>query len=201
MITNGLKLEGELEKLIIATHNKGKLKEFKKIFEGVYEVYSLPYNGYDAEVEETGETYYENALLKAKAVCDNTGELTLADDSGLSVTALNGEPGLYSARYGGENTTQSEKNKILFEKLKGVKDRSAKFVCCLVLYGKNGVVAVGSGEVEGEIIFEERGNEGFGYDPIFFSAELQKTFGEASDEEKNSVSHRARAIKDLLSKL
>lgn len=190
-----------MEKLIIATHNKGKLKEFEKIFNGVYEVHSLPFNGYDAEVEETGETYYENALLKAKAVYDNTGELTLADDSGLSVTALNGEPGLYSARYGGEDTPQSEKNKMIFERLNGVEDKSAKFVCCLVLYGKNGVVAVGNGEVNGEIIFEERGDEGFGYDPIFFSNELQKTFGEASEEEKNSVSHRARAIKDLLAKL
>ena len=190
-----------MQKLIIATHNKGKLKEFAKMFGGLYEICSLPYGGYNDEVEETGETYYENALLKAKAVYENTGELALADDSGLSVTALNGEPGLYSARYGGEKTTQHEKHQMIFDRLNGVEDRSAKFVCCLVLYGEKGVVAVGNGEVHGEIIFEERGDMGFGYDPIFFSAELQKTFGEATDEEKNSVSHRARAINDLLNKL
>lgn len=190
-----------MQKLIIATHNKGKFKEFEKMFSSLYEVCALPYNGYDGDVEETGETYYENALLKAKAVYDNTGELCIADDSGLSVTALNGEPGLYSARYGGEDTPQSVKNQMILQRLSDKKDRSAKFVCCLVLYGKGGVVAVGNGEVNGEILFEERGGGGFGYDPLFYSTELKKSFGEASQEEKNSVSHRARAIKDLLSKL
>lgn len=190
-----------MQKLIIATHNKGKFKEFEKMFSSIYEVCALPYNGYDGDVEETGETYFENALLKAKAVYDNTGELCIADDSGLSVTALNGEPGLYSARYGGENTPQSVKNQMILQRLSDKQDRSAKFVCCLVLYGKDGVVAVGNGEVKGEILFEERGNGGFGYDPLFYSTELKKSFGEASQEEKNSVSHRARAIKDLLGKL
>jgi XTP/dITP diphosphohydrolase len=190
-----------MQKLIIATHNKGKFNEFKELFKNDYEVCALPYNGYDADVEETGSSYYENALIKAKAVFDSTGELCIADDSGLSVTALNGEPGLYSARYGGENTPQSVKNALIFERLKDKEDRSAKFVCCLVLYGKNGVVAVGNGEVEGQILFEERGSGGFGYDPIFFSSELNKSFGEASSEEKAKVSHRARAIKDLMKKL
>ena len=190
-----------MQKLIIATHNKGKLKEFQKLFENKFEVYSLPYNGYDAEVEETGTTYYENALIKAKAVYENTGELCIADDSGLSVTALNGEPGVYSARYGGENSTQKQKNALIFQRLKDKTDRSAKFVCCLVMYGNGGEIAVGTGEVLGEILHEECGEGGFGYDPIFFSSELGKSFGEATDEEKNSVSHRARAIQDLLSKL
>ena len=102
-----------MQKLIIATHNKGKLKEFKKMFESRYEVYSLPYNGYDGDVEETGSTYLENALLKAKAVFEATGVTCIADDSGLSVTALNGEPGLYSARYGGEETPQRVKNQMI----------------------------------------------------------------------------------------
>lgn len=190
-----------MQKLIIATHNKGKLKEFKKMFKGRFDVYSLPYNGYDVEVEETGSTYYENALLKAKTVYENVGELCIADDSGLSVTALNGEPGLYSARYGGEETPQVVKNQMIIDRLADKTDRSAKFVCCLVLYGKDGVMAVGNGEVPGEILFCEEGSGGFGYDPIFYSIELKKSFGNASEEEKNSVSHRARAIQDLLLKI
>ena len=190
-----------MQKLIVATHNKGKLREFEELFKDRYEVCALPYNGYDADVEETGNSYYENALIKAKAVFDATGELCLADDSGLSVTALNGEPGLYSARYGGENAPQSVKNAIIIERLNGLADRSARFVCCLVLYGKQGVIAVGNGEVQGEILFEEKGSGGFGYDPIFLSTELNKSFGEASSEEKAQVSHRARAISDLMKRL
>jgi XTP/dITP diphosphohydrolase len=190
-----------MQKLIIATHNKGKFKEFSELFKNEYDVCALPYNGFDVEVEETGSSYYENATLKAKAVFDGTGELCLADDSGLSVDSLNGEPGLYSARYGGEDTPQSVKNALILERLSGAKNRKAKFVCCLVLYGKNGVVAFGEGEVQGEILFEERGSGGFGYDPIFFSSELNKSFGEASSEEKSQVSHRARAINDLMKKL
>ena len=190
-----------MQKLIIATHNKGKFKEFFELFKNDYEVCSLPYNGFDADVEETGSSYYENALIKAKAVFDATGELCLADDSGLSVNALNGEPGLYSARYGGKDTPQSVKNALIIERLNGIEDRSAKFICCLVLYGRGGVVAFGEGEAWGEILFEEIGSGGFGYDPIFFSSELNKSFGEASSEEKAQVSHRARAIKDLMKKL
>lgn len=190
-----------MEKLIIATHNKGKLKEFEKMFNNLYEVYSLPYNGFDGDVEETGETYFENALLKAKFIYQNTGVTCIADDSGLCVNALNGEPGLYSARYGGENTPQKEKNKMIIDRLADKSDRSASFICCLVLYGKDGVIAVGNGEVKGKILFEEVGEGGFGYDPIFYSDELQKSFGVATDEEKNAVSHRGRAIADLIEKL
>ena len=187
-----------MKKIIIATHNKGKLKEFEQIFKGRFEVCALPYNGFDGEAEETGTTFYENALLKAKYVYENTGELTIADDSGLCVNALNGAPGIYSARYGGENASQKDKNKILIEALADKTDRSAKFVCSLVLYGKNGVVATGTGEVKGSILFAEDGNGGFGYDPIFYANELGKSFGTATEDEKNSVSHRARAIQDLL---
>ena len=187
-----------MKKIIIATHNKGKLKEFEQIFKGRFEVCALPYNGFDGEAEETGTTFYENALLKAKYVYENTGELTIADDSGLCVNALNGAPGIYSARYGGENASQKDKNKILIEALADKTDRSAKFVCSLVLYGKNGVVATGTGEVKGSILFAEDGNGGFGYDPIFYADELGKSFGTATEDEKNSVSHRARAIQDLL---
>ena len=187
-----------MKKIIIATHNKGKVKEFEQIFKGRFEVCALPYNGFDGEAEETGTTFYENALLKAKYVYENTGELTIADDSGLCVNALNGAPGIYSARYGGENASQKDKNKMLIEALADKTDRSAKFVCSLVLYGKNGVVATGTGEVKGSILFAEDGNGGFGYDPIFYADELGKSFGTATEDEKNSVSHRARAIQDLL---
>ena len=187
-----------MKKIIIATHNKGKLKEFEQIFKGRFEVCSLPYNGFDGEAQETGSTFYENALLKAKFVYENTGELTIADDSGLCVNALNGAPGIYSARYGGEKATQIQKNQMIINELADKNDRSAKFVCSLVLYGENGVVATGVGEVEGSILFSEDGNGGFGYDPIFYCTELNKSFGVASESEKNSVSHRARAIKNLL---
>ncbi len=187
-----------MKKLIIATHNKGKLKEFEQIFKDKFEVCSLPYNGFDGEAEETGSTFYENALLKAKYVYENTGVLALADDSGLCVSALNGAPGVYSARYGGKDLTQSKKNKMIIDEMADKTDRSAKFVCSLVLYGENGVEASGSGEVKGRILFTEDGNGGFGYDPIFYCDEIEKSFGAASEQEKNSVSHRARAIKDLL---
>lgn len=190
-----------MKDLIIATHNKGKFKEFKKMFGKLYNVCALPYNGWDGEAEESGTNYYENALLKAKYVYDNTGVLCLADDSGLCVNALNGEPGLYSARYGGEETPQTVKNQMIIDRLSDKSDRSAKFVCCLVLYDKNGVVAVGNGEVKGSILYKEEGEGGFGYDPIFFCDDLNKSFGVATNEEKNLVSHRGRAIEDLLQKL
>jgi XTP/dITP diphosphohydrolase len=190
-----------MQKLIIATHNKGKLKEFQKLFENKFEVYSLPYNGYDAEVEETGTTYYENALIKAKAVYENTGELCIADDSGLSVTALNGEPGVYSARYGGENATQKQKNALIFQRLKDKTDRSAKFVCCMVYYSQDGEIITATGETKGKILEKEQGSNGFGYDPLFFSDDLQMSLGVASSEAKNTISHRFRALQALRGKL
>ena len=194
-----IKTNGEImKKLLIATHNAGKLKEFTKLFENKFEVLSLPYNGFDGEAEETGSTFFENALLKAKYVHDNTGEMVLADDSGLCVNALNGEPGIYSARYGGENSTQEQKNSLLLSKLKPFDDRSAKFVCSLVLYGNGKVLASGYGETLGSILHEIKGSGGFGYDSLFFSDDLKMSFGECTDEQKNTVSHRSRAIKDLI---
>ena len=190
-----------MQKLIIATHNKGKLKEFEQMFGGLFEVYSLPYNGFDQDIEETGETFYENALLKAKFVHEHTGEITVADDSGLCVNALNGEPGLFSARYGGENSTQDYKNSLLLSRLSDKDDRSAKFVCSLLMFGEQGVIASGYGETSGRILFKAEGEGGFGYDPLFFSDDLNKSFGVATAEEKNSVSHRSRAIKNLLENL
>lgn len=189
-----------MEKIIIATHNAGKAEEFKKLLGNKFEIYTLPYGGYDGQAEENGATFYENALIKAKDVYDNTGITALADDSGLCVNALGGAPGVYSARYGG-NCTQDEKNSLLINELQPFSDKSAKFVCSLVLYGKNGVIASGYGETLGEILPQKDGDGGFGYDGIFYSYDLKKSFGKASDEEKNSVSHRARALRDLISKL
>lgn len=187
-------------KIIVATHNKGKLAEFEKIFKGIFEVHSLLYNGYDGEIEETGKTFYENALLKAKDAYEHTGEICIADDSGLCVAALNGDPGVYSARYGGD-CDQKTKNAMIINRLKNCSDRSAKFVCNLVMYGKNGVIAEGHGEVDGLILEREEGENGFGYDGIFFCKDLKKSFGTATDSEKNSVSHRNRAVKNLLENL
>ena len=186
-----------MKKLLIATHNAGKLKEFAKLFENKFEVLSLPYNGFDGEAEETGKTFYENALLKAKFVHDNTGELVLADDSGLCVNVLNGEPGIYSARYGGENSTQAQKNSLLLSRLEQHSDRCAKFVCSLVLYGNGRVLASGYGETLGLILQQAKGEGGFGYDPLFVPEGYDRTFAQMSAEEKNAISHRGRAVRKL----
>ena len=122
----------------------------------------------------------------------------MADDSGLCVNALNGEPGIYSARYGGENSTQAQKNSLLLSRLEKYSDRSAKFVCSLVLYGNGRVLASGYGETMGLILQQAKGEGGFGYDPLFFSDDLKMSFGECTAEQKNGVSHRSRAIKDLI---
>jgi len=189
-----------MEKLLIATGNKGKLNEFKALLGDRYEVVGLPYNGYSGDVEETGGTFYENALIKAKDAYEHTGITSLADDSGLCVTALNDRPGVFSARYLG-NVSQKEKNFGIINELKDKNDRSARFVSVLVVYSAEGVIAEAEGEVKGQILFEERGENGFGYDSIFYSDELGKSFGEATDEEKNKVSHRGRAAGIIAGKL
>ena len=182
--------------LILATRNQGKVRELRDpLARFGFDVQSLPVDF--PEIEENGTTFYENALIKAKAVSDALGVSALADDSGLMVDALNGEPGIYSARYAGDGIDEHN-NQLLLKNMQGVADRSAKFVCSLVLYGKEGVIASGYGETEGSILFAEDGKGGFGYDPLFFSNDLGKSFGVASEEEKNGVSHRFRAIQDLL---
>ena len=189
-----------MKKIVIASNNKGKIREFRQILSS-YEVLSLADCNINVDVEETGKTFEENALIKAKAIYEIIKVPVISDDSGLVVDALGGEPGVYSARYAGEEHNDEANNALLLKNLEDKTDRSAKFVCCVVMYGNGGEIAVGTGEVLGEILHEECGEGGFGYDPIFFSSELGKSFGEATDEEKNSVSHRARAIQDLLSKL
>ncbi len=183
-----------VQKIVAATGNAHKLKEIREILAG-YEVISAAEAGFFGEVEETGATFYENALLKAEEVSKATGFPALADDSGLCVEALGGAPGVLSARYSGGG--DADNRKLLLKNLEGVTDRRAAFVCCLVLRYPDGRTVSAEGRVKGEILLKARGENGFGYDSLFFAEELQKSFGEASSEEKNAVSHRGRALKKL----
>ena len=188
-----------MKKIVIASNNKGKIREFIQILSD-YEVLSLADCTINVDVEETGTTFEENALIKAKAIYGIIGVPVISDDSGLVVDALNGEPGVYSARYAGEEHNDDANNALLLKNLQNKTDRSAKFVSSVVYY--DGVrTGVGKGEVHGVILHEKQGTSGFGYDPLFFSTELNKSFGLATAEEKNSVSHRYRAICDLVRQL
>ena len=189
----------ERKTLVLASGNKGKIAEIGEMLPE-FSVIGYKDAGLDFEIEETGATFYENALIKAKAVSEALGLPALADDSGLCVNALSGAPGIFSARFAGDGNDEHNIDKLLKE-LDGVKDRSAKFVCSLVLYYPDGKTISAEGETNGEILFERAGKNGFGYDPIFYSADLKKSLGEASSKEKNSVSHRSRALKHLKEKL
>jgi len=188
-------------KVLLATKNKGKIKDFEKLTEEMdLEVVTI-LDGLDIpDVVEDGETFEENSRKKAKEIAEYTNIITVSDDSGLCVDALDGGPGVYSARFGGENATDSEKNQKMLELLKDVKkeNRKAHFVSVVSIALPNGEIHSFRGEIEGEILFEARGNNGFGYNPIFYSYELGKSFGEAEDEERKSVSHRARAFRKLI---
>ena len=188
-------------KVFLATKNKGKIKDFEKLTEGMdLEVVTILDGPDIPDVVEDGETFEENSRKKAKEIADYTNIVTISDDSGLCVDALDGGPGVYSARFGGENATDSEKNKKMLELLKDVKkeNRKAHFVSVVSIAFPSGEIHSFRGEIEGEILFEARGNNGFGYNPIFYSYELGKSFGEADDEERKSVSHRARAFRKLI---
>lgn len=189
----------ERKTLVLASGNKGKIAEIGEMLPE-FSVIGYKDAGLDFEIEETGATFYENALIKAKAVSEALGLPAFADDSGLCVNALSGAPGIFSARFAGDGNDEHNIDKLLKE-LDGVKDRSAKFVCSLVLYYPDGKIISAEGETNGEILFERAGKNGFGYDPIFYSADLKKSLGEASSKEKNSVSHRSRALKNLKEKL
>lgn len=189
----------ERKTLVLASGNKGKIAEIGEMLPE-FSVIGYKDAGLDFEIEETGATFYENALIKAKAVSEALGLPALADDSGLCVNALGGAPGIFSARFAGDGNDEHNIDKLLKE-LDGVKDRLAKFVCSLVLYYPDGKIISAEGETNGEILFERAGKNGFGYDPIFYSADLKKSLGEASSKEKNSVSHRSRALKNLKEKL
>ncbi len=186
--------------IIIASGNSYKVAEFKKILGHTFDnVISMAEAGFTGDVDETGETLFENALLKAKTVSAYLKKPVLADDTGLIAVALKNEPGVRSARYAGDHDDAKNRKKLI-KNLKNL-DKSAYFSCVLVLYYPDGNYIVAEGKTTGQILDEERGQNGFGYDSIFFSDELQKTFAEATANEKNSVSHRGRAVANLLEKL
>lgn len=184
--------------IAIATNNPNKLREIRAILGGFFdEALSLSDLGIDIDIEETGTTLTENALIKARTIRDLTGLPALADDSGLMVDALGGAPGVYSARYAGEEHDDKKNNALLLKNLEG-KPRDAKFCSVIALSYPDGRELTAEGSVRGVILEEERGTGGFGYDPLFFSPELGKTFAEATPEQKNSVSHRSRALRAML---
>lgn len=187
-------------KLVIATRNKDKIIEIKEIFEGnSFELISLSEFPQAPEVEETGETLLENALLKAESAAKTTGLPAIADDTGLFVDALNGEPGVRSSRYAGENVSYQENRNLLLKNLDNAHgaDRRARFETIAVFVDESGHITA-KGEVEGLITNEQRGNNGFGYDPIFQSVYSEKTFGELTRKEKKAFSHRGKAFQKLL---
>lgn len=186
-------------KIVLASGNKHKIKEIAQMLPE-FEVVGYKDLGFDFEIEENGKTFYENALIKAKAVCEKLSIPALADDSGICVEALNGEPGIYSARYAGDGD-DNHNNELLLKNMQGVADRRAKFVCCMVLYKPNGEIITATGETEGEVLNELQGENGFGYDPLFYSYDLKKCLGIATAEEKNTISHRFRAVNALKDKL
>ena len=186
---------------ILASNNNGKLREMKAILaETGAEVVSQREAGADFEAEETGTTFEENALIKARAACQALGEPAIADDSGLCVDALGGAPGVYSARYGGCKTDH-ERVALLLKNLGDEKDREAKFVSCIACVFPNGDVLTARGECLGTITTAPRGDGGFGYDPVFELPGTGKTMAQLTEEEKNAVSHRGRALKAFQEKL
>ncbi len=187
-------------KLILASNNKSKLKEFKSLVEKLdVEVIGQRDAGYELDVEETGTTFEENAYLKAKALCDASGCIAFADDSGLAVDALNGEPGIYSARYGlGHDASDEDRYNYLLDKLKDIDDRTAKFVCCICCVFPDGRMITTRGELHGQILRAPRGDNGFGYDPVFNPDGTDKTNAELTAEEKNAISHRGKALREFI---
>ena len=189
-------------KFILATHNPGKLREMSDILSHLgVEVVSPADMGITVEVEETGTTFAENAMLKAKAICAASGLPAIADDSGLCVDALNGAPGVYSARYGGEGLDDTGRYRLLLENMRGQMPRTAKFVSVITCCFPNGDVISARGECPGTIAFAPMGEGGFGYDPVFFVPTLKKTFAQLTAEEKNAISHRGKALEAFQVKL
>jgi XTP/dITP diphosphohydrolase len=189
-------------RIVVATRNPGKLREIRAILADL-PAELVPVSDFDVdEVEETGETFEENAELKARAVAAATGHLAIADDSGLEVPALGGEPGVRSSRYSAEGTDAAN-NELLRRRIRerGLDRPEARFVCVAVLASPEGVLERARGEVTGEILESPRGENGFGYDPVFHSRELGRSFAEASSVEKESVSHRGRAFRELAAAL
>ncbi len=186
--------------IIIATSNEGKAKEFKDLFASYgYEIKTLLDFPEIGDVPETGNTFAENAFQKASAISKELNTIVLADDSGLEVDALNGKPGIYSARFAGEHGNDVKNNEKLLAALEGLplEERTANFHCSLVMVGPDKEALHVEGEVSGQILEEEKGQHGFGYDPLFYLPELDRTMAELPSEQKNKISHRAQAIEKL----
>lgn len=180
------------------------MEEVRMIMAGLKaEIISLKQAGIKADIEENGNSFEENAIIKAKAVMEMTGQIVLADDSGLEVDYLNKEPGIYSARYAGENTPYSIKNQMIIDRLKGVAEekRTARFVCVIAAAFPDGSVITKRGTMEGRIGYQEKGEYGFGYDPIFYIPEYQCTSAQLTPEQKNKLSHRGKALRRMKEKL
>ena len=189
-------------KFILATHNPGKLREMSDILSHLgVEVVSPADVGITVEVEETGTTFAENAMLKAKAICAASGLPAIADDSGLCVDALNGGPGVYSARYGGEGLDDKGRYTLLLNSMRGQTTRAAHFACAIACAFPDGKTLTSEGRCDGAIAFAPLGEGGFGYDPVFLVPEKGKTFGQLTAEEKSAISHRGKALRDFSAKL
>lgn len=192
------------KRIIFATGNEGKMREIRMILEDLgVPVLSMKEAGISADIEENGKSFAENAAIKAKAIMEMTGEIVMADDSGLEIDYLDGAPGIYSARFMGEDTSYDIKNKALIDKLAGVPDekRTARFVCAIACALPDGQILESRGTMEGIIGYEVKGENGFGYDPIFYLPECGCTSAEISPEKKNELSHRGKALRAMKEKL
>ena len=192
------------KKIIFATGNQGKLEEIRVILgEPDLEIISMKEAGIEADIEETGTTFEENAVIKATTIAKKTDEIVMADDSGLEIDYLNREPGVYSARYAGEDTPYSVKNQMLLDRLKGVEKekRTARFVCVIAAALPDGSVITTRGTIEGYIGYEPAGENGFGYDPIFYVPEYECSTAQLTMEQKNELSHRGKALRAMKEKL
>lgn len=190
--------------IVFATGNQGKMREIRKILGDMdVEILSMKEAGIATDIIENGTTFEENAIIKAKAVAKETGHIVLADDSGLEIDYLNKEPGIYSARYLGEDTSYDIKNQNLIERLNGVEEakRTARFVCAIAAVMPDGEVITTHGVIEGRIGYEPKGSNGFGYDPIFYVPEYGCSSAELSEEEKNAISHRGKALEAMKEEL
>lgn len=193
-----------MNRVIFATGNQGKMHEIRQIMGDMgLELLSMKEAGIDVDIVEDGVSFEENAIIKAKAVAAYTDAVVLADDSGLEITYLNNEPGIYSARYMGEDTPYSVKNRNFIDRLQGVPDekRTARFVCVIAAAMPDGEVFTTKGVLEGRIAHEEKGENGFGFDPIFYVPEYGCTTAELSEEEKNAISHRGKALEAMKEEL
>ncbi len=184
-------------KLILASNNKGKIKEIRRLLPGL-DVVSLQDLGYGDPIPEPFETFHENARIKADTIRARFGEWVLADDSGICVEALNGAPGVFSARFAGEGATDEANNALLLERLRGVEDRSAYYFAVLCLAGPGGELHYFEGRCDGRIAAGPKGSGGFGYDPLFIPEGHDQSFGELPDGIKGAISHRAQALQQLL---